>query len=201
MIVYLILKFDLGVGISDVKVAFLESFMQESDAVYVHLPEGYKVAGKCALLICSLYGCKQSGRNFFKLMRAMFKELSYQQHPYSPCIYMDLAEDPEDFVLVAVQVDDILYAGKGPKRAALEQELTAHFRNIKFQPGMQQFMGVNFEFDGAAQTVKLHQKKQIEHIAKRFESIINPKYRLLTPLDVAADRFEPSMVLTDPAER
>ena len=95
VIVYLILEFDLSVGVGDVKVALLESFMQESDTVFVHLPEGCK-----ALLVRFLYGCKQSGRNFCKLMRAMFEELGYHQHPYSLCIYMDLAEDPEDFVLV-----------------------------------------------------------------------------------------------------
>ena len=95
VIVYLILEFDLSVGIGDVKVALLESFMQESDTVFVHLPEGCK-----ALLVRFLYGCKQSGRNFCKLMRANVRGARLSPAPILAVHLHDLAEDPEDFVLV-----------------------------------------------------------------------------------------------------
>ena len=69
------------------------------DKVYVEMPRGYKYQGKVLKFNTSLYGLKQSPRNFFLHL----KTLEFVQSPADPCLFIR----PD--MICFVYVDDCLF--------------------------------------------------------------------------------------------
>ena len=75
-------EYDLMVHLLDVKTAYLNAKIDCE--IYIQQPEGYEIFGKNnEILVCrlnkSLYGLKQSGRNWNSLLNKLFKENGFKQ--------------------------------------------------------------------------------------------------------------------------
>ena len=96
----------------DVKTAFLHGEIEEE--IYMKQPEGFEVAGKeshVCLLKKSLYGLKQSPRQWYKRFDAFMLGIGYHRSSYdSCCYYKKLTEG--DLVYLLLYVDDMLIAAK-----------------------------------------------------------------------------------------
>ena len=89
----------------DVKSAYLHAPIEED--VFVTQPEGYETANMVWKLNKSLYGLKQSGRNWHILLHDyLINELSFKQSTADPCLYFQ--QGGNDILLV--WVDDIIIA-------------------------------------------------------------------------------------------
>jgi len=89
----------------DIKGAYLNSILKEK--VYMKQPEGYDDGTGCiCLLIKTLYGLKQAGREWNHEFDSKMRKHRYACLQSDPCIYM--WHIGEDFAIIAVWVDDLL---------------------------------------------------------------------------------------------
>lgn len=90
----------------DVKGAYLHAPI-ECD-VYVEQPDGFKVNGDKLVwkLNKSLYGLKQSGRNWNCLLQEFLSELNFKQSSADPCVFYKT--EKSETVILLVWVDDII---------------------------------------------------------------------------------------------
>ena len=71
----------------DVKGAYLNGILQEQ--VYMKQPEGYDDgSGRVCQLVKTLYGLKQSGREWNKKLDYELKEKGFTNLKSDPCIYI-----------------------------------------------------------------------------------------------------------------
>ena len=105
---------DLELEQLDVKTAFLHGELEEE--IYMDQPEGFVVNGK-EDLVCklkrSLYGLKQSPRQWYKRFDSFMLAHEFKRSQYDSCVYIKFVNgSPIYFMLY---VDDMLIAAKSKK--------------------------------------------------------------------------------------
>lgn len=94
----------------DVKNAYVNSVLKET--VYMNQPKGFEIGDN---LVCklnkSIYGLKQSGNEWNKLLNNELLKLSFKRLKTDSCVYIKQSEI-ENIIIIAVYVDDILIMGK-----------------------------------------------------------------------------------------
>jgi hypothetical protein len=81
---------------------------KEQSGVYIEMPRGFaeEKEGKVLKLNKSLYGLKQSPRNFFLFLKGNLEAMGLQQSEADPCLFVN------DKVICLVYVDDTLFIAK-----------------------------------------------------------------------------------------
>ena len=90
----------------DVKMAFTHALLE--DEIYMYQPEGYEVAGKekcVCFLKKSLYGLKQSARNWQLLLKSYFLQIGFLLLASDACIFF--AKKGDAWCICSTHVDDI----------------------------------------------------------------------------------------------
>ncbi|KAJ4729013.1 Retrovirus-related Pol polyprotein from transposon TNT 1-94 [Melia azedarach] len=103
---------DLELEQLDVKTAFLHGELEEE--IYITQPDGFQVPGKedyVCKLKKSLYGLKQSPRQWYKRFDSYMIEIGYTRSPYDCCVYYSKATNGSLIYLV-LYVDDMLIAAE-----------------------------------------------------------------------------------------
>lgn len=87
------------------QVDYVSAFIQAHihDDVYVEMPRGFREPGKVLKLKRSLYGLRQSPRNFFEHLKGVLLKCGFQQSACDPCLFV------ADRVLCLTYVDDCLF--------------------------------------------------------------------------------------------
>ena len=89
----------------DVKGAYLNGILKEK--VYMRQPEGYEDGtGRVCELIKTLYGLKQSGREWNRELDVKLKKFGFQRLRSDPCVY--IKRNGDDIMIITVWVDDLL---------------------------------------------------------------------------------------------
>jgi hypothetical protein len=88
---------------ADVECAFLNAPLDEGEEVYVQMPQGFQQEGKCLKLRQSLYGLRQSPRNFWKYLTKVMQDCGMEQSDHDPCLFIG------EKVIAVAYVDDILF--------------------------------------------------------------------------------------------
>ena len=105
---------DLELEWVDVKTAFLHGELEEE--IYMDQPEGFIVPGK-EKFVCklkrSLYGLKQSPRQWYKRFDSFMIAHGFKRSTYDNCVY-NKSVDGSPIYLV-LYVDDMLVTAKGKK--------------------------------------------------------------------------------------
>jgi len=108
----LVAQYELELDQLDVKIAFLHGDLEEE--IYMSQPTGFKTAGKenmvCKLKI-SLYGLKQSPRQWYKHFYSFIRGKRYTRRHYDPCVYYNKLPGRE-YTYLLLYVDDMLIASK-----------------------------------------------------------------------------------------
>ena len=93
----------------DIKGAFLYGYLNEE--IYMKLPPGYKEheppAGFCARLNKSIYGLKQSPRQWYQRLTGFLIPLGFVTTNFDPCVLIHRGHQ----LIIAIYVDDITIAG------------------------------------------------------------------------------------------
>ena len=111
MFMQIAVEFDLIIHQMDVKTAYLNAPIDCE--IYMNQPKGYEQFSdrKCKM-VCklqkSIYGLKQSGRNWNIVLHNFFKDNGFTQSLHDPCIY--LYNSNSEVVIVLIWVDDIVVA-------------------------------------------------------------------------------------------
>jgi hypothetical protein len=78
----------------------MTEFEKERSGVYIEIPHGFGEDGKFLKLKKSLYGLKQSPRNFFLHLKGKIEKVGFARSENDPCLFMN------DKVICIVYVDD-----------------------------------------------------------------------------------------------
>ena len=96
----------------DVKTAFLHGDLEED--IYMHQLKGFTAANKedyVCLLKRSLYGLKQSPRQWYKKFDSFMISHDFKRSSFDSCVYFKRCND-ESLLYLLLYVDDMLIAAK-----------------------------------------------------------------------------------------
>jgi len=158
---------DLLLHQMDVKTAYLHAPIDYE--IYIDQPEGYEERGEG--LVCklekSLYGLKQSGRNWNRILHACLTENDFAQNPADHCVYAKETNDGK--VIIIIWVYDLIIAASNEKiLKEVKEMLSAKFK-MKDLGRLKLFLGI--EFDQSDGCVKMSQEKYVNKILKRWWQI------------------------------
>ena len=151
----------------DVKTAYLNAPMDCE--LYIEQPDGYERKGSNGeKLVCklkkSLYGLKQSGRNWNCLLHGYLTQEGFVQSLADPCVYVKSTEFGQ--VIAIVWVDDIIIAGSNTdvlKKA--KGSLMMRFK-MKDLGILSWILGIQFKCENDC--IEMSQSKFVEKIMERF---------------------------------
>ena len=118
---------DLELEQLDVKTAFLHSDLEEQ--IYMKQPEGFEVVGKenHVCLLKSLYGLKQSPRQWYKKFDSFMISINFSLSNYDCCVYFKKLSS-EKFIYLLLYVDDMLIAASNMEEIIrLKEQLGSTF--------------------------------------------------------------------------
>lgn len=130
----------------DVKTAYLHAPIDFE--IYITQPEGYEVKyDRGEMLVWklqkSLYGLKQSGRNWNKALHDHLCNNHFIQNPADHCVYTKEAEDQKVIIVIWV-VDLIIAANDETVMTNVKEMLTAKFK-MKDLGKLNNFLGIDFK--------------------------------------------------------
>ena len=143
--------------------------------VYLDMPRGFAEPNKVYRLKRSLYGLRQSPRNFFQHLKSKLEAVGLQsQEQVDPCLFMS------DKVIVLVYVDDTLFYS--PRKEWIDEvikKIEKQDLELEIEDSVVGFLGVHIERNEKDGTIKLTQKGLIKRIIDALQ--IQHLPRKLTP--------------------
>lgn len=163
----IVAQHDLELEQLDVKTAFLHGELEED--IYMEQPEGFITSGKedcVCLLKKSLYGLKQSPRQWYKRFDSFMTSHDFNRSSFDSCVYFKRSDD--SFVYLLLYVDDMLIAAKDKDEIRkVKVQLNTEFE-MKDLGAANKILGMEIIRDRKAGTLCLSQKGYIEKILQRF---------------------------------
>ncbi|KAG8480706.1 hypothetical protein CXB51_025391 [Gossypium anomalum] len=159
---------DLELEQLDVKTAFLHGELEED--IYMQQPEGFTVLENedyVCLLKKSLYGLKQSPRQWYKRFDSFMTSHDFKRNSFDSCVYFKKNSDGS-FVYLLLYVDDMLIAvtDKGEIRK-VKAQLSKEFE-MKDLGTVKKILGMEIFRDRKTSKLYLSQKRYIEKVLCRF---------------------------------
>lgn len=169
--------FDMEIHQLDAVTAFLNGDLHEE--IYMEQPEGYDDgSGRCLRLIKSLYGLKQSGREWYNKIHMLLIDTGFTRSKSDYSFYS--GTDGKSFILLYVD-DILLFATDLSLINSLKAKLMAGFKMT--DAGEAHYcIGLEITRDRAAKTITLSQKKYATSILERFG--MNDSRGITTPMEV-----------------
>ena len=175
----------------DVDTAYLNAPLD--NLIYMRPPKGEPdtdAAGRpiAYRLLKSLYGLKQSARNWNQLMDQWLRDQGFHPSPADPCIYIRANPSGQLSVIVGLYVDDLIPGG--PDTVALHQFKAAIARrfDVKDMGELAFLLGMEVVRDRTAGTISLRQTSYVEQVLERFnmsdcKPVATPCHEVLPDLD------------------
>jgi hypothetical protein len=171
---------------------------QERRGVYVEMPRGWSEPGKVLKLKRSLYGLKQSPRNFFQFLKGKLEGIGFEScTDVDPCLFVS------DKVICLVYVDDTLFYSPKPEYIdEVIQKLRDAEMDLEEEGSVAGFLGVHIERNEEDQSIKLTQKGLIKRIIEALDISHLPKKHTpaaAEPLVLDADGDPPDSTYSYPS--
>ena len=166
----------LEIGQLDVKGAYLNGTLKER--VYMRQPEGYDDGTeRSCLLIKTLYGLKQSGREWNNEFDSKVKRHTFTRLTSDPCVYV--RRDKEDLEIITVWVDDLmLFATSKELMERIKTDIKSEWEVTDLGEPTKI---VGIEITKKEGSITISQERYIEAILERENMTrVNP---VATPLD------------------
>lgn len=158
---------DLLVHQMDVKTAYLHAPIEED--IYLEQPEGFEETSDIGdKLVCklkkSLYGLKQSGRNWYELLNDHLEQNNFERNQSDHCVYRKQIEN--ETIIVIIWVDDLIIAASSEDLLNSFKEIMKSKFNMKDLGKISYFLGIQFEQKEGE--IKMNQKRYILKMLERF---------------------------------
>jgi len=158
---------DMEVHTMDVSSAFLNGDLDEE--IYMAQPEGFAAPGQ-EHLVCrlkkSLYGLKQSPRQWYQKLHATFVSLGFSRCASDHCVWVWAKDGIK--VIIPAYVDDLTIACKHtPTLKHIKAELHKQYKMHDLGP-IKYILGIEIIRDRANRTMYLSQRKHIGDVLARF---------------------------------
>ncbi|MCP3666765.1 MAG: hypothetical protein GY696_30425, partial [Gammaproteobacteria bacterium] len=158
---------DLEIHQVDIQTAFLNGLLKED--IYMKQPEGYVTPGQ-EHLVCklerSLYGLKQASRCWNSTMDDYLKSASYRQSKMDPCVYYKSVGG--DLIMLALYVDDIMFATKNKNLLENEKKLMAKRFKLKDLGKAHYILGIQITRDRPNRKMWLTQELFLKNMLEKF---------------------------------
>uniref|UniRef100_A0A5S6QG42 Retrovirus-related Pol polyprotein from transposon TNT 1-94 n=1 Tax=Trichuris muris TaxID=70415 RepID=A0A5S6QG42_TRIMR len=181
---------------ADVKCAYLYGQLKEE--IYMEQPSGFVCTGSehlCCKLKKSIYGLKQSGRCWNKLLDQRLRSSGFKRNPIDPCVYGITLRSGR--AIICVYVDDILTISQNEDVSKAVKELLSANFECKFAGQVSYLLGVEFTHDRDG-GLTLSQKAYVERLLKRF-NMENAK-SVATPME-ARPNFQGEQAVSRDVEK
>ena len=159
---------DMQLEQMDVKTAFLHGDLEEQ--IYMVQPEGFSQPGQ-EHLVCnlkkSLYGLKQSPRQWYKRFDSYMIRIGYKRCEYDCCVYVKRLDD-DSFVFLLLYVDDMLIAAKSMSEVNKLKTLLNKEFDMKDLGSAKKILGMEIRRDRASRRLWLSQCSYVEKVLDRF---------------------------------
>ena len=157
---------DMELRSVDVTGAFLNGELDE--VIYMKMPEGFDQGepGQVLKLNKSLYGLKQSARQWNKKLHSVLTQMGFKRLESDRSIYIYVKGEVK--ILVPVYVDDITFASKSKK--AIDDTVAEFAKHFKIRDlGDTKFLlGVEVIRDRENRTIALSQRQYIIDMLERY---------------------------------
>ena len=163
ILMQLAVQYNFTVHQVDVKTGYLNAPIDRE--LYVDQPEGFTVTGRDGehlvyKLKKSLYGLKQSGRNWNGVLHSYLVSQGFVQSQADNCFYMRITD--ESITIVIIWVDDIIIASNCTDvLKSVKDNLSERFQ-MKDMGKLSWFLGIEFVCEEGI--IKMNQTKYIERV-------------------------------------
>ena len=168
LLLAIVALYDLELQQLDVKTAFLHGELEET--IYMHQPEGFIIENKenhVCRLNKSLYGLKQSPRQWYKRFDSFMIDHGYLRSNYDSCVYHKELSD-KSFIYLLLYVDDMLIAARSISDIGLLKTQLRNEFEMKDLGAAKKILGMEIIRDRKAGKLYLSQGKYIEKVLQRF---------------------------------
>ena len=157
---------------SDVTAAYLNGIMDEE--IYMEQPPGYIQQGEngqklyCKLLK-ALYGTKQAGRAWRKVIKEFLLLIGFEICVFDPCLFFKGSNDT--LIIVIVWVDDLLTGYHGSNIDGFNMfwsQLAGKF-NVTSLGMISDYVGMNITHDIERCEMRINQRENIRKMLRHFE--------------------------------
>lgn len=153
----------------DVNTAFLYAPIDE--VIFVEQPEGFrKVGPKGEKLVCqmkrSLYGLKQSPRNWNQVIDAWLTEYGLTASSADPCIYIKRSDG--SLLIIMLWVDDLIICGNNAAEIDHFKETISKRFDMKDLGDLSNILGLKVIRDRPARILEINQEEYIDEVLQRF---------------------------------
>lgn len=194
----IVVNYDFELEQLDVKTAFLNGTLDET--IYMEQPEEFIAKGdegKVCLLKKSLYGLKQSPRQWNQKFNEFMKSQGFQRCTKDQCVYTK-GSDIKNRIYLLLYVDDMLVAAKDIQKInVLKASLNKEFQMKDLGPASR-ILGMEIIRDRKKGTLRLSQERYLKQVLKTFNmeesrAVITPsnsqfKLRSLTKEELITER-------------
>ncbi|WVZ23807.1 hypothetical protein V8G54_002351 [Vigna mungo] len=148
----------------DVRTAFLHGDLEET--IYMKQPDGFAVDDRVCLLQKSLYGLKQSPRQWYRKFDDFLIKLNFKRCNYDDCVYT-LNHDGEMLYLL-LYVDDILIASSDRGMIGETKARLADAFEMKELGEARRILGIDIKRDRPGGNLFLSQECYLQKVISRY---------------------------------
>jgi hypothetical protein len=162
----------------DVDTAYLNATLDHT--IYMKPPQGFRAdedilcppdyickKGEVLQLMKAIYGTKQAGLQWFKLLRQFILSIGYVQCKFDGCLFTR-DDDEHGHNEILVYVDDLLIAGESLERTNLVKQQFKDRFEMKDLGLCEKFLGINVKQDFDNHSITLSARQYTESIIKEF---------------------------------
>ncbi|KZV48074.1 hypothetical protein F511_12624 [Dorcoceras hygrometricum] len=151
----------------DVKTAFLHGDLCEE--IYMKQPRGFEhgASDKVCLLKKSLYGLKQSPRQWYIRFDQFMEEIGFSRSKFDTCVYVKNM-GTESQVYLMLYVDDMLIASKDRRELDRIKGLLGTEFEMKDMGAASRILGIDIKRNRKEGTLFLSQEAYISKVLNRF---------------------------------
>ncbi len=136
-------------------------------------------SNKVCKLLKSLYGLKQSPRQWYFKMQEFLTKVGFTSSPNDPCVY--IRHLSSRIILVALYVDDLVIAGSPSTEVRSIKDILSHRFEMKNRGEAKVIFGIEISCDRSTRRILISQSDYTLNTLERF-GMINSK-SVVIPMD------------------
>ena len=198
MLMQIASKHNMSVSQMDVKSAFVHADLNDYD-IFIHPPQGYETFDTDGTpfvwhLHKSLYGLKQSGRNWHLCLDDFLQSNNFIQSESDPCLYTRVTES--SVIIILAWVDDLLIISDHDNDVSEFKSVLSKRFKMKDLGKLSWFLGMKFTF--LENFITMDQSDFIRRVLEKFH--MEDSHPRTLPCDIHVNKFDfsESPLLEDP---